>query len=162
MPLTLSFLIHSAPVTATSVPGKISNTSCGERKALTLISNAAHYKVYRFLTRGKTYPESRRGGREKEGSLPFIQLQRCPEILGSKKRTFTDIPLAQRTLWKHFLLPRYVLAREGGYQGTATYCHANVPSYWRDFPATAAFFHEFDPGIERGTKQLHEREAALA
>lgn len=127
--LPLSFLIDSAPVMAASVLGNISNKSRGERKALTLTSNTVQYKVYRFLTGGKNYPE-RRGQRErKRGKPSFIQLQLCPEILGSKDRTFTDIPLAQQTLWKRFLLPSYVLAKEGGYQGTATYCHANVPSY---------------------------------
>lgn len=82
----------------------------------------SHPSATLLVTTGGIYP-ARKAGREKEGKLHLIY------PTGSEKRTFTDIALAQQTAWKHFQLPRYVLAKEGGYQGTATYCHANAPSY---------------------------------
>lgn len=96
----------------------------------------------------------------KEGSLHLSNRKYVQKSLGSKKRTFTDNPFVQQTLLKHVLLPRYVLA-EGGYQDTTTYCHANDAVIEGTSQQQRTFFHWFDPGIEKETKQLRECEAAL-
>lgn len=93
--MSLSFLIDSAPVRAASVLGSIANKSRGQRKALPLLSTTVHYKGYTFPNRGKIYPaRGQERGERKRGKPSCIQLQLCPEILGSKKRTFTDTALA--------------------------------------------------------------------
>lgn len=144
MPLT--FYIHSAPVTA-SVLLNVLNTSCGNRKELTIVSNTVHYKGCRFLTRSKTYPKSRREWKER--SLNLSNCDHVQKSLGSKKKTFTDIPFVQWALLNPFLLPRYVLA-QGGYQGTTMYCHANDGELLQGLPSNRAhFFTGLIPALKR-------------
>lgn len=92
MPLTLTFYIDSAAVAA-SVLVNVLNKSCGNRTELTIVSNTVRYKGCRSLTRSKIYPKSRREWKER--SLNLSNCDNVQKSLGSKKRTFTDIPFVQ-------------------------------------------------------------------
>lgn len=85
----------------------------------------------------------------KKGSLRVSNCKYVQKSLGSKERTFADIPFVQRALLNPFLLPRYVLA-EGGYQGTTMYCHANDAELLKGLPSNSThFFTSLIPALKR-------------
>lgn len=146
VPLTLTFYIDSAAVAASALVNVL-NKSCGNRTELTIVRNTVRYKGCRSLTRSKIYPKSRREWEER--SLNLSNCDNVQKSLGSKKRTFTDIPFVQWTLLNPFLLPRYVLAL-GGYQGTTIYCHANDGELLKGLPSNGAhFFTGLIPALKR-------------
>ena len=138
MPLALTFYIDSAPVTA-SVLVNVFNKSCGDRKELTLVSNTVHYKGYRFLTRSKIYPKSRRGWRGKREAFiyPTASISRNP--WEARKGHSQTSHLCSEQRWTISCCQGMCWWREVT-RARRPIVMQMMQSYWRDFPATAHTF----------------------